>query len=125
MELRSYSSVTPESDSTFEVLPSSRLSFNMTKHSKGLSNSDNNVDYSNSHTGNVDVRNVRARVVFSPLPHDATTTILRNFKMMSIADLTVEKHTVEEMIGMKKSYLALQLLRIVCGNNVNDKSAGV
>ena len=123
MNLRSYSSEPPESDSNFEAIPSPGPSLNMSDDGQGSSNSDNNVNYSNSSTENE--RNVRARVSFTPSPYDAITTIPRNFKMISIEDLVVEKHTVQDMIAMKKSYLALQLLRIVCGNNVNDKSAGV
>ena len=123
MNLRSYSSEPPESDSNFEAIPSPGPSLNMTDDGEGSSNSDNNVNYSNSSAENE--RNVRARVSFTPSPSDAITTIPRNFKMISIEDLVEQKHTVQDMIAMKKSYLALQLLRIVCGNNVNDKSAGV
>ena len=123
MELRSYSNEALESDSNFEAVPSPGPSVNMLDDGQGSSISNNHVNYSFSSPD--EERNVRARVSFTPLPYDAITTIPRNFKMISIKDLVVEKHTVHDMLAMKKSYLALQLLRIVCGNNVNDKSAGV
>ena len=123
MNLRSYSSEPPESDSNFKAIPSPGPSLNMSEDGQGSSSSSNNANYSFSSTENE--RNVRARVLFSPLPYDAITTIPRNFNMISIEDLVEQKHTVHEMLSMKKSYLALQLIRIVCGNNVNDKSAGV